>query len=120
MVKSINNGSGPQIQPQTSVSEKEFAADRITKASSLSHLRITVGETRNVPVQDGALGGKTSEFVRMLSLGVDAMSPGEVQREKASLGARLRLEALDRTPLSRDEMALLDVMLGSIIGKSIR
>lgn len=120
MVNSVNNGSGPQIQPRTDGPEKASATDTIAKATSLSQLRMTVGGLRDVPVHDGTLGGKTSEFVRMLSLGSDALSPGETQQEKVSVGARLRLEALDGTPLSRDETAILDAIIGSIVGRTSR
>jgi hypothetical protein len=120
MVNSINNGSGPQIQPRTSGSEKGSAADAIRTATSLTQLRFTAGDMREVPVQDGATGGRTADFMRLLSLGTDALSPGETQQEKASVGARLRLEALDRTVLSRDEMAILDEIVTSIVGRSDR
>jgi hypothetical protein len=120
MVNSINNGSGPQIQPHAGGSEKGSASHTITKATSLSQLRITAGEMRDVPVPQDAVGGKISEFVRKLSIGPDALSPGATQQEKTAVGARLRMEALDRTPLSHDEKAILDEIVSSIVGRPTR
>jgi len=120
MVNSVNNGSGPQVQPRASGSERGSTAETITRAMSISQLRVTVGEMRDVPVGDGTLGGKTADFMRTLSLGPDALSPGTTQQEKAAVGARLRLEALDRTALSRDEMAVLDEIVSSIVGRQPR
>lgn len=120
MVNSVNNGNGPRVQPQAGGTEKGSIAETITKAVSLSQLRVSLGELRDIPVHDRSLGGKTADFMRALSLGPDALSSGEARQEKTSVGARLRLEALDRTPLSRDHAAMLDEILGSIVGRRPR
>lgn len=120
MVNSVNTGGGPQVQPNAGGTEKRSVAETITKAVSLSQLRVAVGELRDIPVPDRSLGGKAADFMRALSLGPDALSSGEIRQEKTSVGARLRLEALDRTPLSRDDTAMLDEILGSIVGRRPR
>ncbi|WP_187972862.1 hypothetical protein [Aquibium microcysteis] len=120
MVNSINSGNGPQVQPRTGGPDRGSLADAVTSAQSLAQLRFSAGNMRDVPLQDGALGGRTAEFVRLLSLGIDALSPGETQQEKASVGARLRLEALDRIALSKEEMAILDEIVTTITGRSGR